>query len=451
MIGIMKKISAVIFVLLPAFAFQLVAQGIDSLKFRILPANEMREDFNYLRRLLEETHPGLYRYSTKEQIKAKLDSLDMRLHQPMPFYSFYRELCSLMADIRCAHTSALPRQNIETYLRGIRMLPFFIFPIQGKSYVVFNGTQDQTIKPGFELLSINGHRMDSVSKLLKQNFWADGYIESSKDQVMQGSTFSLFYYTLIEMPENFYLRFKDMNGKEISASVQAQTLSVSEKQYARNPVNAVTAKLYIKKNKSPWRLSFLEDPLSTAVIRLDGFGGKGMNDGDEAREGMRKFMDESLKKISQNKSKHLIIDVRSNTGGWDTQGVELLTYLIQSDSAFQYYRRLYAISDSSEFLKFSDLSPEDLKNVKKELKKEADGTFTMREEANPDLKLQYPKPNRFRGKIYVLMNGRSASTASEFLAVAKSNRIGTFIGEESGGAYDGGDGGWGGGCFCPVS
>ena len=67
----MKKISAVIFVLLPAFAFQLVAQGIDSLKFRILPANEMREDFNYLRRLLEETHPGLYRYSTKEQIKAK--------------------------------------------------------------------------------------------------------------------------------------------------------------------------------------------------------------------------------------------------------------------------------------------------------------------------------------------------------------------------------------------
>ena len=51
-----------------------------------------------------------------------------------------------------------------------------------------------------------------------------------------------------------------------------------------------------------------------------------------------------------------------------------------------------------------------------------------------------PKPNRFRGRVYILMDGASASTASEFLAVAHANKVGVFVGEESGGAYEGANG-----------
>ncbi len=39
------------------------------------------------------------------------------------------------------------------------------------------------------------------------------------------------------------------------------------------------------------------------------------------------------------------------------------------------------------------------------------------------------------------MNGRSASATAEFTAAAHFNRLATFIGEESGGAYNGGNGG----------
>ncbi|HEV7782541.1 MAG TPA: S41 family peptidase, partial [Chitinophagaceae bacterium] len=81
------------------------------------------------------------------------------------------------------------------------------------------------------------------------------------------------------------------------------------------------------------------------------------------------------------------------------------------------------------------------KDIKKELHREKDGTFTLLEEFNDELKIQQPKTNRFKGKVYFLIDGRSGSATAEFTAVAHSNHLGVFIGEETGGAYEGGNGG----------
>src|SRR5690606_2998770 len=137
--------------------------------------------------------------------------------------------------------------------------------------------------------------------------------------------------------------------------------------------------------------------------------------------------------------RNLIVDVRGNAGGWDIQGVELFTYLMKSNEPVKYYQRQYAINDKSEFLVYSDISAEDQENIR--LRSEEDGTFSLIEEENPSLKMQFPKPNRFKGNLYMLMDEGSFSTTSEFLAVSKSNGLGVFVGEESGGAYEGGNGG----------
>ena len=135
----------------------------------------------------------------------------------------------------------------------------------------------------------------------------------------------------------------------------------------------------------------------------------------------------------------LIIDLRYNGGGWDIQGVELFTYLI--DQPTRCYQRLHAITDSSEFLKLSDISKEDRKLIQKRLQKESDGKFSVKAEFTDQLRLQQPKPNRFQGNVYILANRGSGSTTSEFLAYTKSNKRATIIGEECNGAYEGGNGG----------
>lgn len=416
----------------------------DSLQTKILQPADMQADFRYLRRLLEETHPGLHRYTRKASMQAKMDSIASTLNQPLPFYTFFGSVAALLADIRCAHTHALPAKEWQKqYVSKWKTLPFFMYPIQNLSYVIFNGTTDQTVKPGFELMSINGQSMAQIRQLMYRYQWSDGYIQTAKDAALQGQLFALFYYWFIGQPDTYQLTFKSLSGDTVRFDAPAKPFGTWFKTATKNPVNKQMLAWYNKKKpRHPWRLSFPDDLAQTAYLRLDGFGIKGANDAQTAAARFREFMDESLAEIANKQAKHFIIDVRNNAGGWDIQGVELFTYLMKADTAVRYYSRHHTVTDSSEFLRFSDVPADILTTIKQQLIPEKDGTFTEKDDDDSrELRPQLPKPNRFRGKVYILMNGRSGSTTSEFLAVAHANRVGVFIGEESGGAYEGGNGG----------
>ncbi|MVM29455.1 peptidase S41 [Spirosoma sp. HMF4905] len=425
--------------------------GTDSLCTKILQPADMQADFRYFRRLLEETHPGLYRYTPKVVMQAKLDSIDRTFTQPAPFYNFFRTIEALVADIHCAHTHALPEKNWRAQFNKVqKTIPFFILSAQKRFFVLLNGTTDQTVKPGFDLLSINGQSMDDVQQQLYRHHWADGYIQSSKSQI-RGEFFALFYYWFVGQPDTYSLRFRSLTGDTLQITAPGKPFNESLRQMIKNPVNKQMVDWYVnKKHKHPWRLHFSDTLANTAILRLDGFGGEGARNSTEAVTVFQVFMDKTMAKLEKQGTRHLIIDVRGNTGGWDSQGIELFTYLMKTDSAVPYYTRQHSITNgdgsSSEFLQFSDLSEADRKNAKNELTPEADGTFTLKQDSGIDStgrtpKRYAPKPNRFKGSVYILMNGESASTASEFLAVAHANKVGVFIGAESGGAYEGGNGG----------
>lgn len=414
----------------------------DTLQNKILSVEALKVDFQTYRQLLETTHPGLYRYTAKKDMDIRFDELAETLNQELSFYDFYEKIVALSASIRCAHTFAMPQKNLDEYLlKNIKTLPLYVYPIQNKLYVVFNGTMNETIQPGFELTYINQKPVDSISTVLKQYYWADGNNELAKNKVLNGGVFGMFYYLFIEQPAKFRLTLKDLEGKRVEVVVPAQLLRQSNRNFSKNPVNKKMLSYYNKNYKKPWRLSFPEEVKETAILRFDSFAGKGINDVASATKTIRQFMDKSLAKIKKKKIRYLIIDVRDNSGGWDIQGAELLTYLVQSDTTFLYYERKHTVTDDSPFLQYSDLSSEDLANVEKELKRETDGTFTLLPNDSPGLLPQQPKANRFQGQIYILMNANSNSTTSEFVALAKHLKVGTLIGEEAGGAAVGGNGG----------
>ncbi|WP_077923664.1 S41 family peptidase [Spirosoma sp. 209] len=414
----------------------------DTLQNRMLSPADLQADFRYFRQLLEETHPGLYRYTPKPVMQARLDSLAGSLNQPLSVFGFYRIISGLIADIRCAHTHALPSKAWQTlFAQRWKTLPFFMFPIDGKSYILFNGTADQRIRPGFELLSINGQPIQEIQQIMYRYHWSDGYIQTSKDASLQGQLFALFYYWFIGQPDTYALTFRSLTGDTIRVEVPAEPFATSLKMMKKNPVNKQMMAWYNRrKPKTPWRISFPDDVPQTAYLRIDSFGGG--KDSDEAAARFRAFMDKSLATMKTKNVRHLIVDLRSNPGGWDVQGVELFTYLAKADTAVRYYHRHHTVTDSSSFLRFSDIPADALKSIKQQLIPEKDGTFTeVADDDSWELRPQLPKPNRFSGQVYILMDGRSGSTTAEFLAVAHAHRIGTFIGTESGGAYEGGNGG----------
>jgi C-terminal processing protease CtpA/Prc len=146
-----------------------------------------------------------------------------------------------------------------------------------------------------------------------------------------------------------------------------------------------------------------------------------------------------MREIKAKKTKHLIIDLRANSGGSDSAGVLLFSYLINQPA--RYYVRQHTITDSSEYLAMSDLDPETIKQVKQELVAEKDGTFSIKPQYAAGVPLQYPAKDAYRGKLYFLMDGGSASTTSELLAAVRANQLGVLLGQEPGGAYEGGNAG----------
>lgn len=412
----------------------------DSLKDKVLTPAEMQSDFRYLRKALEETHPGLYRYHTREEMSHEMDSIEFLLNRDMPFYTYYRLLATLTADIRCAHTVILPRRNLMHILSSAKCFPYYVIYVGNHVYVDFSASPDTLVKPGFEVLSINGLSIDSVNAILFRHLWADGYIETGKLRTLEELYFCVYYYLFVEQSDHFSTIFRGPTGDTVKTEEPALSFTELEKSLRANPVNAALLKIYGPRSNlnqaKPRRLElYKQHDAALMTMRTFGIG----KNGDEAAGKMQDFLEKSFEEIRKNKINNLIIDLRYNSGGWDNTGQVLFTYLI--DTPTYYYRRFHAVTDSSEFLQLSSISKEELKNIKKELISEKDGTFTVKEEYNKTLAIQHPQKNRFSGKVYFIVNGGSASSAGEFSAVTYSDHLGIFVGEETQGNYTGDNGG----------
>jgi hypothetical protein len=427
---------ACLVVLVPALSF--AQGGIDTLNTKILQPPAMQADFTYLRKALEETHPGLYRYASKADMTRKMDSLYARLDGPLPYWSYYAMLSSLIGEIRCAHTFMVPTENTNGFLNQARVFPFTIrFVNADQACVVLNRSADTTLRPGYELLSINGESIQSIKERLWPHAWADGHIESARRYRMSNDMFMFLYYMLIGRPEKFVVEALDAGGKPVRAEVPALVYANTRQLMMNNPVNQQLLKASGPANKKmrrqdPWQLEILED-VPAAKLTISGFGGKS---GPHFQKRFGRFLEESFRELKKKNVPNLVFDLLNNGGGYDAGGVALFSYLISKPT--RYYGRQHTVTDgSSTYLRFADVSAEDIANEKKGMVREADGTYTLKRDFDQGVS---PNPDHYTGKVYFLVNGLSGSTTAEFTAVAHYNKLGTFIGEETGGAYCGGNG-----------
>ena len=123
----------------------------------------------------------------------------------------------------------------------------------------------------------------------------------------------------------------------------------------------------------------------------------------QTHEDFAGFLAASFQALQDSGVKKLIIDVRNNQGGNDENGELLYAYLTQRP--FRYYASQETVTEQRT------------------------------ESDHPNLRVQSPQKNNFKGKVFILTNGRSFSATAEFAAIARSNKRGLFIGEEAGGGY----------------
>lgn len=137
-------------------------------------------------------------------------------------------------------------------------------------------------------------------------------------------------------------------------------------------------------------------------------------------------LDVVFPKIIEN-YKNLIVDLRNNPGGGIESGFAFANYMIDTDTEIGYF--------VTNKLQYSGYQPE-VFNTLPELQPETTDEFIEDLKNTPGAKLVFKKPNNpvFTGNIYLLTNGKTASTCEPIVYYLKNSKRAVIIGEKTAGA-----------------
>ena len=389
-----------------------------------IPQEQLLKDFQLLRDALEEGHAGLYIYSPKEIMDEIFENVKAEIQQPMTEIEFFRLLAPLIARIKDGHTSLSPSESYINYAETApNRFPFKLKFIDNKAYILRNYSDNSNIHHGAEIISINGRSMNEILQLMFLNTSADGSILTSKYRDLESTNyFGLMYNLLFGESLKYKIKYRNSGSeKENEAEIAGANLEKLQATFAkRYPKEASQEDL-------PIELKILDNK-NTAILKITSFNEELylINEMEYPD-----FLEKAFKKLQSNKIKNLIIDLRNNPGGNDEYGKMLFAYL--TNKKFTYYNSLEINRNDFKFLLQTDVANERIPSYM--IEENERGTYQLKNHVN--LGEQEPSSPGFDGKLFVLINGATLSTAGEFASVLHYHQKAVFIGEECGSAYYG--------------
>jgi len=372
-------------------------------------------DLAIIRKSMEEVHPGLNRFGQEPGFKNTYDSVRQAIERQDSISSmtFFRTVNPLFVKVKCGHLKFFPpMKDFPFYYHHEHVLPLIVrFDDQMRLLIV------KSIDPAFTgkyIDAIDGRDITTVLTILRANMFVDGEIQASADAQIQ-QYFSAWYADFIQENASFDLVLKDSSRSTKQVTVHG---------IARDEWKKLND--HVKDLPVENALTFKGD--SIAYLRIAHFYAT-------SNKAFVKFLNESFAAIDQKPIQHLIIDVRGNEGGNDVLGKELYARIARKD--FRYYDRIEVAVRRKKDITYRNMAyiPKFAGLATLFIKKQKDGRLFWKKHQN--LGNHQPKKNAYKGDVTFLVDGLSYSVTSEFLAVAKNESRGKFIGTESGGAYAG--------------
>lgn len=413
----------------------------------LISEQELKEDVDFTYKKLQHFQPRLYWYISKKELDYKFDSLKNSITKPMTSFEFYKKLSPVVGSVRQGHLFVFPSvktlsKSENKALKKKGMSPFSQLDfeiINDKMYVIKNKSENKTISIGAEVVAVNGKNWSELLPEYYTLFASDGYNITWKRKRMS-KIFSGFYTNENGIQDSIHYTFKQNDSLKVicikrkkeplKTKDTAKSLSAQPKKISKKDKNTYGYNKLTKTNNRD--LKFIEKDSSIAVIKIKNFAlGK-----------PSRFYKESFGKLKLFKTKTLIIDLRDNTGGSLKEITDLYGYL--SDSTYVFLDPIQVVSKTTMIEKtryFSFpllakilLAPLHTPYTFFKTHKKEDGSYYYSSSYSK------PKPihkNAFQGKVYVLINGGSFSASSIISSNLKGSKRATFVGEETGGAYNG--------------
>lgn len=435
----------------------------------------LQKDVVYTHKQLVKMHPDLYWYTSKEALDKKFDSLAQSITEPLTPNEFYHKISPIVSSVRQGHMSmnmfqlTSPDSLKKKYKGSTHPLSLFEYEyLDDRLFIERNRSKkDSILQKGTEILSINGIKPIDLFKKYRPTFTSDGFNETAipyffarkvnsyyvnelgfvdSVTIKASCADSVFYHTIKRTFKKSKRLLKEVEDSlqknKIVDSDSLRKLSKKEQQIKRSAIKEQRKKQsfqkkwfgYDEKNKTYAKevLFPVATDSTTAILKIRNFS-----------EGKIKVYDTIFSVLHANNVEDLIIDLRGNPGGRLNEIHRLSRYL--NDSTFIFTQPATITNRATYFNLLKEKSiPAQVfaspfigiyslvRGVS--AKRNEDGLLQVPLKSSKSIN---PKPLNYTNNIYVLTDGMTFSAAAIISSHLKGRNRAVFVGEETGGTFNG--------------
>jgi hypothetical protein len=380
----------------------------------LISTKKAKKDFHFFRQILEINHPGIYRWHSKKEITALMDSVEGLLTKPVLDDDFYKYLSIVNNRIGCSHSAVFYKRNFQ-FDRGFVYFPLPIVFINNSYY---SNCRECDIKYGSKIISINQHLMSEVAQKLSvfnsvdanNSYVSNAYITLD---------FGVKYYYTYGSSETFDIKYEE----PLTGKIYKKTI---------NGIGPETT--WIPRWHPFWYNDFeynfkIYDSLHTALFQLRTFSFVSTH-----QDAYDNFLENTFQLLSlKPEIKNLVIDLRNNGGGETQNCYGLYSYLTNND----FYEDTLRVMNKSLFsgnLGNWGIDREVLDSIKTANYVPLGDTTKLILSRNAQKKWKKNK-YAFKGNVFVITNYATTSAAIELASLLKFNENAIIIGEPTNGSY----------------
>jgi hypothetical protein len=390
---------------------------------------DVQKDYSVFQGLLEESHPSLYWYTSKDSMDRYFDEGYLRLKDSMTEPDFRKVLGYVAAKINCGHTTVRPSKNYSTTIDSARLK---VFPLSLKIWddtVVVAANlirKDSVLTRGAVVKKINERPVSEIVDTLSKYISADGYNLTHKWQTLSNrGYFGSIYTSLFGLSSKYNIEYIDSTGQISSTTIPVYNPITDTNNFARTNLSSRRRQELSKRESK--QLQFR----AARSLRFDSANHIAFIDLNTFSRGsqIKKFLRSSFESFQKNKTGYLVIDVRGNGGGTVTNSTAITRYLAKEP--FKVADSLYAIKRKSKYGNYIENNFFNRLFMGLFARQKKDGYYHF-----GYFERHYFKPkkkNHFDGKVYIITGGNSFSATTLFVTSLMKQENVIIVGEETGG------------------
>lgn len=428
-----------------------------------LTVQQQLKDIDYVEKNLHKMHPDLYWYIDQEELNNKFNTLKKNTVIARTPNEFHLQLSPVLAAVKQGHMQLLPlptnllpkKQQTKEFKKSKGPLSQLEFLWSKDTlYLSENKTHDSLLIKGAIVKSINGITPQDLYRKYRPTFTSDGYNTTFIDKRFS-MTIARYYALELGIQDTLKLQLvcddstyvhkvvrKYNNGSlaSIKDSLSMGSKEINKKQQQElHREERERKRLFGYTSETKQFSKSLNFPVATdstlAVLKIRDFT-KGIP---------HEVYKDIFEQIEQKKVQHLVLDLRGNLGGRIQEMVELTTYLSQEESftplqntkITSAFRLPFYVAKGKSVIHYTLLSPfyliQSIFLWTRTYKDDQGNSYYRMKGSTP----QVPNAKAYTGPLYVLIDGATFSASSLLTAQLKMRSQVVFVGEETGGAFNG--------------